>query len=196
MLDSDAIGVLGGSFNPPHAGHRALVVYAMRRLEVARFRVLVSPQSPLKDAGDYTPLETRLEATRELFEGLPMVRVAPESDSSPAYAVNTIRRLVRRERKHRFVYVMGADAFAELHRWWRWREIVETIPIAVVSRPAHRLAPLNAPVARTYSRFRVREHDAGRLARMRAPAWCFLDGLNRRESSTEIRAARTPPQPA
>ena len=190
MLDGRAIGLLGGSFNPPHEGHRALVIHAMRRLHLARFRVLVSPQNPLKDPANYAPMEERLAATRKLFERMPTVTVEPEADTAPTYTIDTIRKLMRRERRERFVYLMGADAFAELHRWVRWREIMEAIPIAVVSRPANRLAPLKAPAARAYWHHRIPTSKAPTLVRAEAPAWCFIDGLNRPESSTAIREAR------
>ncbi|MEM1379585.1 MAG: nicotinate-nucleotide adenylyltransferase [Pseudomonadota bacterium] len=190
MLDGTAIGVLGGSFNPPHEGHRALVVHAMRRLKLARFRVLVSPQNPLKDPENYAPMEERLAATQELFSRLPTVSVEPEADEAPTYAINTIRGLIRKERHKQFVYLMGADTFVGLHRWVRWREIMQTIPIAVVSRPANRLAPLKAVAARAYWKHRIPAENAPALVRAKAPAWCFIDGLNRPESSTAIREAR------
>ncbi|MEM9839846.1 MAG: nicotinate-nucleotide adenylyltransferase [Pseudomonadota bacterium] len=191
MLDATAIGVLGGSFNPPHEGHRALVIHAMRRLKLARFRVMVSPQNPLKDPENYAPMEDRLLATEELFARLPNVRVVPEAeDEAPTYAIKTIRKLMRREGHKRFVYLMGADTFAGLHRWYHWREIMETIPIAVVSRPAFRLAPLKAPAARAYWEHRIPESKAPSLVRAKAPAWCFIDGLNRPESSTAIREGK------
>jgi len=190
MLDPKAIGILGGSFNPPHEGHRALVLHAMKRLKIARTRVLVSPQNPLKDPKGYAPLDERIAQTQELFADHPSVAVEAEAEEAPTFAANTLRRLINRERTTRFIYIMGADSFANLHHWYRWREIMQMVPIAVVSRPANRLAPLNSPTARTYWQNRVPSNRAASLSKSKTPAWCFIDGLNRPESSTAIREAR------
>ena len=190
MLDPKSIGILGGSFNPPHEGHKALVQHAMKRLQIARTRVLVSPQNPLKDPAGYAPLQDRIDQTKALFADMPNVLVQAEAEEAPTYAANTLRRLIQRERTKRFVYIMGADSFANLHHWYRWREIMQMVPIAVISRPANRLAPLNAPAARTFWQQRVPGHRSAFLAKSSAPAWCFIDGLNRPESSTAIREAR------
>ncbi len=190
MIDRAPIGVLGGSFNPPHPAHRALVMYAMRRLDLAAVKVLVSPQNPLKNKDDYLPLEERLKLTKEQMSGLPKVTVEPESDEGPVYAVQTVTDLLARERHRRFVYLMGADSFANLHRWSQWRSIMETIPIAVISRPGYRMQALNSKAALSYRDARVPARLASRLAHDGAPAWCFLEGLSLPVSSTEIRAAQ------
>jgi nicotinate-nucleotide adenylyltransferase len=187
MLGRTAIGVLGGSFNPPHQGHRALVMHAMRRLDLKGVKVLVAPQSPLKAKADYAPFEERLEATRDMMHGLPMVTVEPEAEDGPVYAIHTITDLINREGHRRFVYLLGADSFANLHRWSRWRDIMEAVPIAVMSRPGYRLNALNSKAALAYRSSRLPERLASALARHDAPAWCFVEGLHMPDSSTDLR---------
>lgn len=186
-----AIGVLGGSFNPPHEGHRALVEHALRRLKLSGMRVLVTPQNPLKDARDYAPLEERLEATRRMMRGLPQVRVEAEAQTGPVFTIDTLSQLVSSDGGTRYLYVMGADSFADLHRWHRWRDLMGLVPIVVVNRPGHRLEARNCPAARAFAAERVPERDLAGLRRRSAPAWGFLGGLSRPESSTAIREART-----
>ncbi|GGY55529.1 hypothetical protein GCM10007148_26780 [Parvularcula lutaonensis] len=155
-------------------------------------RVLVSPQNPLKSAGDYAPLEERIAATREMMRGLPNVRVEPEAAEGPTFAVDSIAKRVLREPHTDFIYVMGADSFAGLHRWRRWQALMEMVPIAVVSRPGFRLEALQSPAARAFAKAQVPERLALTLHRRTAPAWCFLTGLDREESSTAIRAREDP----
>lgn len=155
-------------------------------------RVLVAPQNPLKPASGYAPLEERIEATRLMLRGLPSVRVEAEAEEGPTFAVDSITRRVRREPQSRFVYIMGADSFAGFHRWRRWKDLMELLPIAVISRPGHRLEALQSQAARTYARWQIPERRAVALQRSEAPSWCFLTGLDRKESSTAIRALQDP----
>ncbi|MCQ8185181.1 nicotinate-nucleotide adenylyltransferase [Parvularcula maris] len=187
-----AIGVLGGSFNPPHQGHRALVRHAARRLDLQGMRVLVTPQNPLKEAGDYAPLDKRIEATKKMMRGLPNVQVAPEAELGPVYAVDSIKRLIMRERGTPFVYILGADSFANLHKWHRWRELMHMLPIAVVSRPGYKGEALHSAAGRAFSRCQLPERHATALAHQKAPAWCYIGGLSQPESSSMIREEADP----
>lgn len=160
----------------------------MRRLSLGGMRVLVTPQNPLKDANAYRPLAERLTATQQILSGLPQIRVEPEAKTGPVFAVDSLRAIVRASPGQRFVYVMGADSFAHLHRWHRWRDIMEMLPIAVVSRPGYRLSALQSYAARAFARHRVPDSAVRALGLCTAPAWGWVGGLQRPESSTEIRA--------
>lgn len=188
-MSKAAIGILGGSFNPPHEGHRKLVQHAIRKLSLGGMRVLVTPQNPLKKASDYRPLQERIAFTNQVMRGMPTVRVAPEAEVGPVYAADSLKRLLTREPGTPFVYVMGADSFAGLHRWHRWREIMTMVPIAVISRPGYRVQAMHSVAARAFARGRVQEHDAVTLSLRKAPAWCYVGGLARPESSTALRQA-------
>jgi len=185
-----AIGILGGSFNPPHQGHRALVLHAMRRAGLSRVRVLVSPQNPLKAAGDYAPLAERLALTEEMMARLPGVSVEPEAGQGPVFAIDTLRDLRRRSPHQRFVYIMGADSFANLHRWRAWQEIMGLVPIAVADRPGHRGKALKSIAALRFSKARVSSEQAFTLGHRQVPAWCFLEGLHMPQSSSAMRSSR------
>ncbi|NNU16472.1 nicotinate-nicotinamide nucleotide adenylyltransferase [Parvularcula sp. ZS-1/3] len=188
-MSKAAIGILGGSFNPPHEGHRKLVQHAMRKLSLGGMRVLVTAQNPLKKASDYAPLSERIAQTNETMRGMVNVRVAPEADVGPVYAVDSLKRLLTREPGTPFIYVMGADSFAEFHRWHRWRDIMAMVPIAVISRPGYRVQAMHSVAARAFARGRVQERDAVTLSMRDAPAWCYIHGLARTESSTALRQA-------
>ena len=191
-MSKTAIGILGGSFNPPHLGHRALVQHALQRLSLGGMRLLVTPQNPLKDAGAYASLETRLAQTKDMMRGLPSVRVEPEAEIGPVFAAHSIRKIVTRNPGQPLVYVMGADSFSNLHQWYRWRELMHLLPIAIAGRPGFRMKALQSPAARAFSSARVQEARARSLPYRQAPAWCFLEGLARPESSTMIRRQENP----
>ena len=181
------IGLLGGSFNPPHIAHRAISLFAIKRLKLDRVWWLVTPGNPLKDNGALHELDERAQAARQMASD-PRIDVSClESVIGTRYTVDTINYLRRRVSGLRFVWIMGADNLAQFHRWQNWQRIAAQMPIAVIDRPPQSLRALAAPAARALARYRVPENEAGRLANFRAPAWVFLTGLKMNLSSTGLR---------
>lgn len=181
------IGLLGGSFNPPHLGHLHVARTALARLRLDRLWVLVTPGNPLKSHSDLASLGRRLAATRRLLDDPRIVVSACEASFGSPYTWRTVERLARMAPSVRFVWVMGADNLAGFHRWQQWRRIAATVPIAVVDRPNASLATLQAPAAQALADFRLAEIDAPTLATRPVPAWCFLHGPRVALSSTELR---------
>jgi nicotinate-nucleotide adenylyltransferase len=181
------IGLLGGSFNPPHVAHRAISLFAIKRLKLDRVWWLVTPGNPLKDQDGLTDLNQRAEAARKMA-GDPRIDVSClESVIGTRYTVDTITYLRRRASGLRFVWIMGADNLAQFHRWQNWRRIASEVPIAVIDRPPQSFRALAAPAAQALARYRLPENQAGRLADQRAPAWVFLTGMKSSLSSTGLR---------
>jgi nicotinate-nucleotide adenylyltransferase len=181
------IGLLGGSFNPPHVAHRAISLFAIKRLKLDRVWWLVTPGNPLKENGALRDLGERMEAAREMADD-PRIDVSClESVIGTRYTVDTISYLRRRAPGLRFVWIMGADNLAQFHRWENWRRIASEVPIAVIDRPPQSFRALAAPAAQALARYRLPENQAGRLAEQRAPAWVFLTGMKLSLSSTGLR---------
>ena len=181
------VGLLGGSFNPPHAAHRAISLFALKRLKLDRVWWLVTPGNPLKDHDGLRDLDARAEAARKMA-GDPRIDVSClESVIRTRYTVDTISYLRRRASGLRFVWIMGADNLAQFHRWQNWRRIASEVPIAVIDRPPQSFRALAAPAAQALARYRLPENQAARLADQRAPAWVFLTGMKLNLSSTGLR---------
>jgi nicotinate-nucleotide adenylyltransferase len=185
--DGMRIGLLGGSFNPPHLAHRAVSLFAIKRLRLDRVWWLVTPGNPLKDPNALRNLEARAEAARRMADD-PRIDVSClESVIGTRYTVDTINYLRRRASGLRFVWIMGADNLAQFHRWQHWQRIAAQVPIAVIDRPPQSFRALTAPAAQALARYRLPESEARRLAEHRAPAWVFLTGLKLNLSSTGLR---------
>ena len=181
------IGLLGGSFNPPHAAHRAISLFAIKRLNLDRVWWLVTPGNPLKDLGGLHDLGERAEAARRMAND-PRIDVSClEAVIGTRYTFDTITYLRRRTSGLRLVWIMGADNLAQFHRWQNWQRIAAEIPIAVVDRPPQSFRALSAPAAQALAHYRLPENKAGRLADQRAPAWTFLTGMKLNLSSTGLR---------
>ena len=182
------IGLLGGSFNPPHAAHRAVSLLALKRLRLDRVWWLVSPGNPLKDNKKLTPLDERIERARALAADPRIDVTAIEAALGTVFSYDTVAKLRARYPNMRFVFLMGADNLAGFHRWKRWRELAFTVPIAVMDRAGLSLTALASPAALTLARWRLGEPKASVLARSKPPAWIFLHGMKSPLSSTAIRA--------
>lgn len=181
------IGLLGGSFDPPHAGHVHITKQAMRRFGLDRVWWMVSPGNPLKADGP-APMAQRMTACREIML-LPRVDVSDiEVRLGTQFTADTIAALVRMYPGVRFVWLMGADNLSEFHRWDRWEDIMQTLPIGVTSRPGEHLLATSSLVAQKYAHARISARAARILPFQTAPAWCLLDGPVVDVSSTQIRA--------
>jgi nicotinate-nucleotide adenylyltransferase len=181
------IGLLGGSFNPPHAAHRAISLFAIKRLNLDRVWWLVTPGNPLKDHGGLHDLGERAEAARAMAND-PRIDVSClEAVIGTRYTFDTITYLRRRTSGLRLVWIMGADNLAQFHRWQNWRRIAAQMPIAVIDRPPQSFRALSAPAAQALANYRLPENRAGQLADQQAPAWVFLTGMKLNLSSTGLR---------
>jgi nicotinate-nucleotide adenylyltransferase len=182
------VGLFGGSFNPPHAGHWLVAEIALRRLRLNQLWWMVTPGNPLKDHGKLLPLAERI-ALSEAITPDPRVKVtAFEATHGLRYTAETLAVIKQRNAGIHFVWVMGADNLAGFHHWQDWQAIARTFPIAVIDRPGSTLSYLSSKMAKTFAHARVDEDDAGRLALMEAPAWTFIHGPRSLLSSTELRS--------
>jgi nicotinate-nucleotide adenylyltransferase len=181
------IGLLGGSFDPPHFGHLALSETALRRLRLDRLWWIVTPGNPLKETARLAGFSERIARCRQMISD-PRIDVTGFEAALPdAFTARTIGFLKARFPRTRFVWVMGADNLAAFHHWKHWRQIAAQVPMAVIDRPGWRLSALASPASQRLQAYRINEELAAGLADRRAPAWTYLGTRLAAVSSTEIR---------
>jgi nicotinate-nucleotide adenylyltransferase len=184
------IGLFGGSFDPPHQGHRQVSLAALTLLRLDQVWWLVSPHNPLKPNAPSEDLGRRVAAARACAAH-PRIKVTGvEAALGTTYTAETLRRLALRLGGVDLVWMMGADNLRQFHRWRDWQEIAASVPIAVFNRPGEALAALSAPAAIALRQARLPTGEAGFLAENRPPAWVFLPTPHVPLSSTELRARR------
>jgi nicotinate-nucleotide adenylyltransferase len=183
------VGLLGGSFNPPHAAHILISEIALRRLGLDAIWWLVTPGNPLKSGRDLVPLASRIAACRAMTGHRRIHVTGLEACLKTPFTAATIDHLKMRHPGVRFVWLMGADCLAQFHHWRQWRGIMATIPVAVIDRPGWHLKSLASPAAGAFARFRSPEARARTLLTKQVPAWTFLTGPLHPASSTAIRVA-------
>src|SRR5262245_66153014 len=145
-LPGERIGIMGGSFDPPHEGPFAISLLALRRLQLDRLWWVVSPGNPLKLTHGLPPLAERMDACRRLVRDPRIAVTGLEAAlGSPPYTAVTIAFLRRRFPATHFVWIMGADNLASFHRLQDWRAISQAAPIAVVDRPGWAFKAVSFP---------------------------------------------------
>jgi nicotinate-nucleotide adenylyltransferase len=182
------VGLFGGSFNPPHEGHRHASLVAMTRLGLDRIWWLVTPGNPLKDNQGLPSLEMRVAAARRLANHPRIAVTGIEAAIHTRYTYDTIAWLQRHCPGVTFVWIMGADNLADFHRWQHWQDIASRVAIAVVARPGATTKGPLAKAARVLGAFRLPEYEARNLKRHAPPAWVFLHAPLDSNSSTALRA--------
>ncbi|RYE03004.1 MAG: nicotinate-nucleotide adenylyltransferase [Sphingomonadales bacterium] len=183
------VGLLGGSFNPAHKGHRAISLHAIRALDLDEVWWLVSPGNPLKPQEGMAPLAARLASARRMARHAPIRPTAIETRLKTRYTVDTLTRLPRLYPKHRFIWLMGADNLGQFHQWRDWRGIARQVPIAVIARPGYDRQARASPAMGWLRRAVRPAGQAKNWTCWRLPALVLLRFRPDPTSATSLRAA-------
>jgi len=183
------IGLLGGSFNPAHGGHRRISLFARDALGLDEVWWLVSPGNPLKPKTGMAPLGTRMKSAIRQARRAPIRVTAIERELGTRYTVDTLSALTRRYPKKRFVWLMGSDNLAQFHRWKDWRKLARIMPIAVIARPGYDAAAIASPAMAWLNRYRVSAAGFTDGGEWSAPALVVLRFDPDSRSATALRRA-------
>ncbi len=184
------IGLLGGSFNPAHEGHRHISLIALRRLGLDEIWWLVSPQNPLKPSADMAPFEERFRSAVTMARHCRIKVMDLETQLGTIYTSDLLKKLHGRG-DERYVWLMGGDNLMQIDRWKNWRAIFETVPVAVIARPGFEKAALGSKAAHVYRSARLDPTDALQLVHLKPPAWILIQEQLTSLSSTQIRKSGT-----
>ncbi|SMX29972.1 putative nicotinate-nucleotide adenylyltransferase [Pelagimonas phthalicica] len=180
------VGILGGSFDPPHAGHVHLSLEALKRFDLDLVVWLVSPGNPLKP-NPPAKMQRRIAAARSLITH-PRIRVSDfEMRHRTRFTHETLQALQTEWPACHFVWLMGADNLSQFHRWDNWRGIMQTVPVGVLARPGLRIAARNSVASRVFRASRLSGKQSRLLPIGPVPRWCFVNMPMRDISSSEIR---------
>lgn len=182
------IGLLGGSFNPPHAAHLLISRIALRRLGLDRIWWLVTPGNPLKDVSRLPDIETRMGWCRALIRDPRIIVTGIEATFGTRFTAETLDILLARRPGVAFVWLMGADNLVGFHRWQRWRDIAGKLPIAVIDRPGSTLRATASPFAHRFGPARIGPGKGRALTSRKPPVWVLLHDRRSPLSSTALRS--------
>ncbi len=184
------IGLFGGSFNPPHQGHVQVSQLALRRLDLDQIWWIVTPGNPLKSHTQLLPIDERLLLCRKICTNPSFKVTGFEAGFNTRFTADTLKILLTHRPLAMFTWVMGADNLAGFHKWERWRDIITSVPIAVIDRPGASQSSFSSPAACQIERFRLKRNQAPCLPFRDAPAWTYIHGPRSYLSSSAIRSLK------
>ena len=187
MLEGTTVGLLGGSFNPPHVGHVHITDQAFRAFNLQKIWWLVSPGNPLK-ATSPESIDIRVNNCKKITRDSRVFVSDIEYRFKTNFTAETLRKLYKFYPRIRFVWLMGADNLVNFHKWDQWSWIMENIPVGVMARPGEQVKAGLSQTAFRYRRFRVKAASAAAMPMMKAPAWSILGGPMKNVSSSQIRS--------
>lgn len=182
------IGLLGGSFNPAHAGHVHISMEARKKLGLKKIWWMVSPQNPLKPERGMALFAERFAAARTITRAYRFIEVSDiETRLHTRYTIDSLRKIKRRFPRQRFVWLMGADNLATIHRWQEWEKIFQLVPILVLDRSPFSHSALRTKAALRFAKYRKTPRKLTACATDGLPAWAYTHMKRHAESSSRIR---------
>ena len=181
------IGVLGGSFNPAHEGHIHISNIALKEFKLDEIWWLVSPQNPLKNNFTKINLKKRINYAKQISNGYKIRVEDLESKFKTNLTSKTLKIILERYKGTKFIWLMGADNLKEINRWFNWKNIFNTMPIAVFDRGVYSYAIINSIAGKRYfSKLHKRKNSLS-IFNKPLPSWKFIHNIKNPTSSTYIR---------
>ena len=179
------VGILGGTFDPPHEGHLFISKFAKIKLDVGEVWWIVTTTNPLKkNKVDY---KKRLKKVKRFLMNHHIKVLEIQDLSKNTYTVDLLEYLFKKFPHKKFIWLMGADNLFSFHLWRDWKKIFYNIPIAIFDRPPYSLSISKAKAILYFKEDRINSKLSRKLKFMKPPKWLFLTGLTNLQSSTKIR---------
>ncbi|OSM01615.1 nicotinate-nucleotide adenylyltransferase [Magnetofaba australis] len=143
MIQAQRIGLMGGSFDPPHHGHLRAALEAVEALRLDRLLFIPTGAHPFKGESQRMPPQHRLAMTRLAIADEPRFDVSDIEiqRAGTAYTIDTLRDLSQQFPADELILLLGADLLGELHLWKDWRELLEYAHLCVMNRPGYDARP-------------------------------------------------------
>ena len=183
------IGLLGGSFDPPHRGHLFISNEAKKVLQLDEIWWLVTPQNPLKISKPAT-YEERLQNCKQITKNFPIKILEVEKKIKSQYSYQTIKFLIQYYKNIKFFWLMGADNLISFHKWQKWQKIFSNMSIVIFKRHGYNTKALKSIASKKYNHARILESHFNYEVFSKLPSWIIIENKEIKISSTEIRNQR------
>ena len=184
-----SVGLLGGSFDPPHRGHLYISLEAKKILKLDEIWWLLSPQNPLKILKPATYNERKKNCSK-ITKGHPIIISEIENKINSTYSYQSLCYIQNHYKNIKFYWLMGADNLINFHQWQKWTDIFKNISIVVFRRHGYNNKALNSIASKTFSQFQVISNPINKSHFKSLPSWTWIKNREIKISSTEIRKQR------
>ena len=183
------IGLLGGSFDPPHKGHLYISLEAKKILQLDEIWWLVTPQNPLKISEPATYNE-RINNCKKITKNSPIIIKEIEKKIKSKYTYETLEYIINHYSNIKFFWLMGADNLICFHKWQKWKQIFKNISVVVFKRHGYNVKALKSITYKTFNNYKISSYQLNKNYFNNLPSWTWINNKEIRISSTEIRLQR------
>lgn len=184
------IGLLGGSFNPPHQGHLHISKIALNTLHLDAIWWVVTPQNPLKSSTPPPSVQDRADLCRTLIDHPKILVTEIEDTFESTYSYATIKKLKQTFPFTQFAWITGMDNAHSLHQWEKWHELLRDICMIHITRAPPVKLIKNCPVRMLSTQKHIILNRGGKIALTPRTTYWLLQKKMIDISSTQIRNAR------
>ncbi len=183
------IGLLGGSFDPPHRGHVYISLEAKKILSLDELWWLITPHNPLKISKP-TKYSERINNCYKITRGKPIIIKEIEKKIDSKYTYQTLKYLQNYYSNIKFYWLMGSDNLINFHKWQKWRDIFNEISIVIFKRHNYNNIALKSIACKTFCHSQIKSLQLKQIYFTTLPSWAWVNNREIKISSTEIKQQR------
>tara|TARA_Y100000996_G_scaffold414408_1_gene405192 strand:- start:2000 stop:2575 length:576 start_codon:yes stop_codon:yes gene_type:complete len=183
------VGLLGGSFDPPHRGHLYISMEAKKILSLDEIWWLVTPQNPLKISKPATYQE-RFKNCKKITKGTPIKIKEIEKKIDSQFTYQTLNYILKHYSGIKFFWLMGADNLINFHKWQNWRKIFSEISIVIFKRHGYNNNALKSIAYKKFLTSKIKDKSLNKIHFQKLPSWYLVNNKEVKISSSEIRKQR------
>ena len=184
-----SIGLLGGSFDPPHKGHLFISLEAKKILKLEEIWWIVTPQNPLKISKPATYKE-RIKNCKNITRNFPIKIKEIEKQIGSDYSYKTINYILNHYKNIKFFWLMGADNLISFHKWQNWQKIFNNISIVIFKRHGYNIKALKSIASKRFINNKILGSDFNMEEFNNLPSCVFVENNEIKISSSDIRNQR------
>ena len=142
-LKKNKIGILGGSFDPPHQGHLAISKEAIKRFKLKQIIWAITKKNPFKNKSK-TSLSKRISYCKKIIQKINYIKVKFYEDLIKSNKTIDLINFLKKDKKNEIYFIMGADNLINFHKWHKWKIISKKCNIIVFDRYGYKKKSLNS----------------------------------------------------
>jgi len=182
------LGILGGTFDPPHKGHLHISKLVIKKLDLKLLYWAITKQNPLKKTTPHNNENKRKTLCRQLTRGEKKIKLLNTSDiKNSNLTINILQKIKKKiSKKTNLFFIIGADNLVQLHQWKEYKKIFSLCTVVVMNRIGYKKPALTSPAAKKFRKTKV---SLDTLLKMgpKQKEWVYINNKGIKVSSSRLR---------